>query len=35
MFPDPDDMFERTTELLIEAIERAEARQTRRRKDAK
>jgi AcrR family transcriptional regulator len=23
MFPDPDDMFERTTDLLIEAIERA------------
>jgi hypothetical protein len=23
MFPDPDEMFERTTDLLIEAIERA------------
>jgi len=23
MFPDPDEMFDRTTDLLIEAIERA------------
>ena len=33
LFPDPDDMFERTTELLIEAIERAGSKRTR--KDAK
>jgi hypothetical protein len=31
LFPDPDDMFERTTELLIEAIERAGSK--RKRKD--
>ncbi len=33
MFPDPDDMFDRTTDLLIEAIERAGS--TRKKKDAK
>jgi AcrR family transcriptional regulator len=32
LFPDPDEMFERTTDLLIEAIERAGTK--RRRKDA-
>ena len=30
LFPDPDDMFERTTELLIAAIERAGKTRTRR-----
>jgi AcrR family transcriptional regulator len=33
LFPDPDEMFERTTDLLIEAIERAG--KTRKRKDAR
>jgi AcrR family transcriptional regulator len=33
LFPDPDEMFERTTELLIEAIQRAGKK--RKRKDAK
>jgi AcrR family transcriptional regulator len=33
LFPDPDDMFERTTQLLIKAIERAGSK--RKRKDAK
>jgi AcrR family transcriptional regulator len=33
LFPHPDDMFDRTTELLVEAIERAGSK--RRRKDAK
>jgi AcrR family transcriptional regulator len=32
LFPDPDDMFERTTELLIEAIERAGGNQKRTRR---
>jgi AcrR family transcriptional regulator len=31
LFPDPDDMFERTTELLIEAIERAGTPSQRKR----
>lgn len=33
LFPDPDDLFDRTTNLLIEAIERAGS--TRKKKDAK
>jgi AcrR family transcriptional regulator len=35
MFPHPDDMFERTTELLIDAIERASANQKRTRRSQK
>ena len=33
LFPDPDDLFDRTTNLLIEAIERAGS--TRKKKDTK
>jgi AcrR family transcriptional regulator len=34
LFPDPDTIFERTTELLIGAIERAGTKRTRRRKES-
>ena len=35
LFPDPDDMFERTTDLLIEAIERAGKKSRRTRKESR
>jgi AcrR family transcriptional regulator len=35
LFPDPDDMFERTTDLLIDAIERAGTSRKRTRKESR